>query len=69
MKNNLLPANIISLVKSEGDGLAFGSIRLEIFLRDGKPRWEISRSISIVDALTSNGSDADCKKTIVVVAS
>ena len=67
MKTNLLPANIISLVKNEGEGLEFGSIRLEIFLRDGKPRWEVTRSRSIVDDTPQNGTAAKCQKTVVVV--
>lgn len=68
MKNNLLPANIISLVNSEGENLVFGSIRIEIFLRDGKPRWEVTRSRSIIDETTPKGSSAESQNTLEVVA-
>ena len=68
MKNNIPPSDIISYVQSEAEGLNFGTIRLEIFLRDGKPRWQISKSQSIVDASTIKGVDVYCQKTVEVVA-
>ena len=46
---NILPNDIISMVRAEGKNLDFGSIKLEIFLRDGHPRWEITRSRSILE--------------------
>jgi hypothetical protein len=50
-------------VQAEGQGLEFGLIQLKIFLRDGMPRWEISRSISIMDDTTSKGIDASFSQT------
>ena len=52
MKKEILPKEIISYVQSQADNLAFGSIHVQIHLRDGKPRWEISWSVSIIDALS-----------------
>jgi hypothetical protein len=37
MRNNVLPVNIITAVKNEAVGLEHGSIRLMIYIRDGKP--------------------------------
>ena len=58
MKNEILPDDIAALVESEAAGLAFGVVRLEIILRDGHPRWNISRSISI-----HPGNSTDCSET------
>jgi len=46
---NILPDDIVSMVRAEGKNLNFGSIKLEIILRDGHPRWEITRSRSILE--------------------
>jgi hypothetical protein len=46
---NILPNDIVSMVRDEGKNLNFGSIKLEIILRDGHPRWEITRSRSILE--------------------
>jgi hypothetical protein len=63
MENNILPADIIALVKEEGESLEFGLIQLNIFLRDGKPRWEITRSRSIINDTIPNDIDvAACLK-------
>jgi len=50
MKIDILPKNIIDLVKAEATGLDFGMIRLEIFLRDGRPRYVIVKEKSIIPA-------------------
>jgi len=50
MKIDILPKDIIDLVKAEGAGLDFGMIRLEIFLRDGRPRYVIVKEKSIIPA-------------------
>jgi hypothetical protein len=63
MKIDILPKDVIAIVKAEGNGLEFGMIRLEIFLRDGKPRWEITRSRSIIDDTIQKGIDVTCLKT------
>ena len=42
MKIDILPKDIIDEVKAEVAGLDFCMIRLEIFLRDGKPRYDIT---------------------------
>jgi hypothetical protein len=63
MKNNILPDDIISLVKNEGEGLDFGCVILKIFFRSGNPRWEISRSKSIVNDTSPKGIDAAYLKT------
>jgi len=48
-----LPENIISDVENEADGLSHGIVTLEIHLRDGHPRYVISRERSIMpDTLT-----------------
>ena len=49
MKHDILPNEVVKAVKTEGLGLDFGVIRLEIFLRDGKPRWDITRSRSLLE--------------------
>jgi len=58
MKNLILPDDVIALVESEGEGLMFGSVMLEIFFRDGHPRWKVTRSKSI-----QKGIDANCSET------
>jgi len=50
---NILPNDIISMIRAEGNGLDFGLIKLEIFLRNGHPRWEITRSRSILEETES----------------
>ena len=55
MKDEILPSDVIALVEDECKGLEFGLVRLEIFLRDGHPRWNITRSQSI-----QKGSNTDC---------
>ena len=63
MKHDLLPPNVIALVRHEAECLEFGSVRLEIFLRDGKPRrWEISKSISIIDESVPKSIDGNFPK-------
>jgi len=42
MKIDILPKDIIDEVKAEGKNLDFSMIRLEIFLRDGWPRYDIT---------------------------
>ena len=49
MENNILPNGIVELIRAEGSDLDFGVVTLKIFLRDGRPRWEYSKSISIID--------------------
>jgi len=49
MEHDILPNNIVELIKAEGSCLNFGVVTLKIFLRDGKPRWEYSKSVSIID--------------------
>ena len=63
MKTDLLPADVIALIESEGQGLTHGIIQLKIFLRDGRPRWEVTRSRSILDDSTQKGIDSVCQKT------
>jgi hypothetical protein len=58
MKIDILPNEIVSIVKAEGKDLDFGVIRLEIFLRDERPRWEITRSRSIIDDTIPKSIDA-----------
>ena len=55
MKHDILPNNIVELIKAEGSGLNYGVVTLKIFLRDGKPRWEYSKSVSIIDDTTAKG--------------
>ena len=63
MKNDILPEGVISLVQKEGQGLGHGIIRLEIFLRDGHPRWNVTTSRSIiVDDIIPNGTDVNYLK-------
>jgi hypothetical protein len=64
VKNDILPEDIIASVKKEGEDLDFGVIRLEIHLRDGHPRWKISRSMSIIGNATKNRPVVKCLKTI-----
>ena len=60
MKTNILPDDVIAMVRAEGEGFDFGVIRLEIHLRDGKPRWDIGRSRSILEDTIRKGIDLDC---------
>ena len=63
MKNDILPDDVIVDVRAEGDGIDFGYVNLKISIRDGNPRWDISRSRSKVDCRTSKGNNATtCKK-------
>jgi hypothetical protein len=48
MKHDILPNEVVKIIKAEGSGLEFGHIQLDIFLRDGKPRWDITRSQSLL---------------------
>jgi hypothetical protein len=57
MKINILPNDVIEMVRAEGDGLEFGCVSLNIFFRNGKPRWEVSRSRSIIDDSSPKGID------------
>ena len=59
MKHDILPNNIVELIKAEGSGLDFGVVTLKIFLRDGKPRWEYSKSVSIIDEATHKSIGAN----------
>jgi hypothetical protein len=43
-----IPAEILALFETETQGLTHGSVRLELFLRDGHPRFTISRERSII---------------------
>ena len=63
MMYDILPDTIISAVIKDADGLDFGVVRLEIFLRNGKPRWQITRSMSIIDDTFPNDIDVNCQKT------
>ena len=36
MKANVLPEDIIKMIREEGEAISFGTICLEIHLRDGK---------------------------------
>jgi hypothetical protein len=45
----ILPDRIVKRVKAEGKGYRFGRVRLDIIFRDGKPRWEIGRTESIIE--------------------
>jgi hypothetical protein len=49
MKHDILPSNIVELIRDEGRDLDFGVVQLKIFLRGGKPRYEYSKSVSILD--------------------
>jgi len=48
MKYDILPDDLVQFIRAQGNALEFGSIKLEIFLRDGKPRWDISNSLSLL---------------------
>ena len=63
MKYNILPDDIVQFIRGQGKILEFGSIKLEIFLRDGKPRWDISNSLSLLPETIKQGIDAVSLKT------
>jgi hypothetical protein len=58
MENNILPNDVIEDVRAEGVGIDFGYVNLKISLRNGNPRWDISRSRSKVDDRTPKGIEA-----------
>ena len=62
---DILPPDIISMVKAEGESLGFGSVKLEIILRDGNPRWEITRSRSILEATNAPHIVSKAEKTTI----
>jgi hypothetical protein len=49
MKYDILPPHIVEQIRNESKGYDFGMVRVDIHLRDGKPRWEISRTRSIIE--------------------
>ena len=57
MKIDILPNDVVDLVRAEGEGVNFGKIKLEIYLRDGKPRWDISRKRSYLFDFIKKGID------------
>jgi hypothetical protein len=43
-----IPGEILALFDKESEGLTHGAIRLELFLRDGRPRFVLARERSLV---------------------
>jgi hypothetical protein len=43
-----IPGEILALFDQESEGLTHGVIRLELFLRDGHPRFVLARERSII---------------------
>jgi hypothetical protein len=65
----MIPEEIIAALEAELRGLAFGMVRLEIFMHDKQPRYKITREISIVPGKpTSGAGPVDDNKTNAVTA-
>jgi hypothetical protein len=43
-----IPGEILTLFDQESEGLTHGLVRLELFLRDGHPRFVLARERSII---------------------
>jgi hypothetical protein len=52
----MIPDEILSALEAELDGLAFGKVVLTILLHDGKPRYVVSREVSLVPGKAKSGS-------------
>ena len=42
-----IPAEILTVFEEESEGLLFGEVGLTLYLRDGQPRFEVTRKRSI----------------------
>ena len=61
MEQGTLPKGIIEFIELEGDDLKYGMIKLEIFMRDGKPtKWQITRLTTLKDSSVPIDIDGYC---------
>jgi hypothetical protein len=55
-----IPADVLSVLEAETNGLDFGEVSLSVFLRDGHPRYEVTRKKSIIPATHTLGVGNPC---------
>lgn len=55
-----IPNDVLAILESELDGMKYGHAGLDVFIRDGKPRFEVSRRRSFYDNTVIKGFDLDC---------
>jgi hypothetical protein len=53
-----IPDEILALFDQESEGLVFGSVHLELFLRDGRPRFVLTTERSILPKADELSTDA-----------
>jgi len=44
----MIPKNVIEFLESELELLTFGNITLEIVVNDGKPKYRIIKTVSVI---------------------
>jgi hypothetical protein len=52
-----IPGEILALFDQESEGLTHGLVRLELFLRDGHPRFVLARERSIIPGTDWKSAD------------
>ena len=55
-----IPNDVLAILESELDGMEYGHAGLDVFIRDGKPRFEVSRRRSFYENTIIKGIDLDC---------
>jgi hypothetical protein len=58
----MIPAEIISALESELEGLSFGTVKLEILIHDNQPRYKITREKSIVVGKPTSGAGQEAPR-------
>lgn len=58
----MIPENIIKVLEKELETLSFGSAALEIQVHDGKARYRIIKTISMVPGKPTSGSTEDVQR-------
>ncbi|MCL1929101.1 MAG: hypothetical protein FWG07_09970 [Treponema sp.] len=49
-----IPNDVLAILESELDGMEYGHAGLDVFVRDGKPRFEVSRRRSFFEDTFAN---------------